>query len=97
MPRPRPRRAPREAEDDPAELARLRHLWWTRWRRNAWLRACRREMWRRVVLNSPPRGPWEADSALTDRISHEFVAQGAVPPPGLPEEMYPPGWARPRG
>lgn len=96
MPHPRPRRAPRptEAEDDPAELARLRHQLWTRWRRNAWLRACLREMWRRVRLISPPNGPWTADYALAHRISHEFIAQGAVPPPGLQAAMYPDGWRK---
>jgi len=93
MPHPRPRRAPREAEDDdPAERARLHHLWWTRWRRNAWLYACRREMWRRVRLDSPPNGPWVAVPGLSAAISHEYVEQGAVPPPGLPDDWYPPGW-----
>lgn len=97
MPHPRPRRAPRPIEtDDHAELARLHHLWWRKWLRNAWIKSCRREMWRRVVLNSPPRGPWADDPALTAAISHEYVAQGAIPPPGLPERMYPPGWTPPR-
>ncbi|HEV2081984.1 MAG TPA: hypothetical protein VGR32_05940 [Brevundimonas sp.] len=94
MPRPRSARAPREATEDRAELARAHHLWWTKWRRHVWLKACVREMWRRVC-QAAPDGPWVADPDLTARISRRFIAEGAVPPPGLREAMYPPGEAAP--
>ncbi|WP_125256446.1 hypothetical protein [Brevundimonas fluminis] len=96
MPHPRPPRAPRVAEDDdPAEHARLMHELRTRVRAIDWLLECRREMWRRVRLDSPPNGPWVAAPGLVDRISRERVAAGEAPPPGLPPEMYPPGWTAP--
>lgn len=95
MPRPRPPRAPRlAADDDPAEHARLMHELWTRTRAIGWIVACQDEMWRRVRRDSPPNGPWVAVPGLTDRISHERAAAGEAPPPGLPPQMYPPGWTR---
>jgi hypothetical protein len=98
MPHPRPRRAarPSDAPLSPAERRELRALEIENARRaasNAWIGACKTEMLRRAQ-QACPRGPWQVDYDLIDRISHDYIAQGRIPPPGMRSGLYPPGWGR---